>query len=1243
MYRNTPTVIADDINVYYPYRNQLDKSSQLITTFKFGESYHFGIIAQNKYGQWSNVIRLTDTRVQNQRPVKNVSTRQHVYTAVVRLTFTSAVLDLLEDLGCKKLKVVRLDEIPQIACQGVLCPTVFNKNREDEVLEYGQSSWYFRPIRYDEEYYTQHYKAQYYHNRNIRTVLNSNNYIEDHVSEIQGASTDDLLYDRTVPAQLSDMDMFVDWNLLTMHSPDIEFGDESAVENIEKVRIVGIVPVHNGITSMFVDFETPPHSVTAMVDPRVYADTQHYSNVAPVNLAQWCFLDDIYDGDTEEWSTDMAWHMVFPWHKSTTLGSQITPTTTQEWWARPSAKCMASLRSSLRSFYIDDSIDTEDHSQYTIDITPFKCCDLLNRTVRIPEDTFCPRQRIYNGTVDKVLQGDMCSYYKTDLNDYQTHEGTTESSTIRMNYKSSTHGVFSIKYVNIDGTNTQLVLPNTTYVEGSRSGSTGTRTISNFPVNIKAKAIVISSTDNTNVVYEGYDSYNNNHLNPNGYTMSTLSTMSSTVKNDIVLLAKTYVETFETDGLVEDDVVILLNATDLDNTGNLALFGIPYRVMSDLEYNQLIVSDPVMYNSTYSPQYWYCLQPIYGEATGPGFLFWTVQNRDFYITNCISPAMVLNSTYYSSYFGANIDEYFCYIYVFIRQDTRLYSYYNEEKALIYRVTTREFSEASSSSPYKVASNFGLEFVTDMEWSSSISFAELEGIELPDNRPHMDYLYLADLVRNDRDEIVNFTGTNWLIAGIAYDVPDGNINSSIYGEIGDTYYQRYDCLKTMPFSPESQNQVVDILSFMCETRINIDGRYDELRGNADNTTMNETNFNKMNMAYTQVDNFFTPQYLNQDIKEIDYFPNRIIWTKTKTYGSMIDDWTHIVSTSFLDIDGNLGKINALKTWNDNLICFQDAGMARVMYNDRTTMSTEQGVPVEIANSGKVDGYQYLSNQVGCSNKDTIQITSEGIYFIDSYKREIYRWGKGLESLSKAKGFNSYFCDTSRALDEIRTFYDSKLKDIYFRMKRHIGTSVYTECLVYNEQLGEFVSFFDYNTDFMFNFKDAFISVKFATHSLWKQFAGVKYLNYYGEINTSSEPVYKQYMIELISAEHPLLDKTFTNLEFRADVLGGSITETSQSTELSPALANLASINKLPFKAVKVWNEYQDTGFVNFERMLRKGVNLSQKFRIWRADIGRDRPKSAFSLNRIRSPWARIRLIGGEDNVKTVIHDIAVIYV
>jgi hypothetical protein len=58
------------------------------------------------------------------------------------------------------------------------------------------------------------------------------------------------------------------------------------------------------------------------------------------------------------------------------------------------------------------------------------------------------------------------------------------------------------------------------------------------------------------------------------------------------------------------------------------------------------------------------------------------------------------------------------------------------------------------------------------------------------------------------------------------------------------------------------------------------------------------------------------------------------------------------------------------------------------------------------------------------------------------------------------------------------------------------------------------------------------------------------------------------------------------------------------------------------------------------MLRKGSNLTQKFRIWRGQIGRD---TTHKLDRIRSPWARIKLTGGRQNVKSVIHDIAVNYV
>ena len=52
--------------------------------------------------------------------------------------------------------------------------------------------------------------------------------------------------------------------------------------------------------------------------------------------------------------------------------------------------------------------------------------------------------------------------------------------------------------------------------------------------------------------------------------------------------------------------------------------------------------------------------------------------------------------------------------------------------------------------------------------------------------------------------------------------------SIDYTVGDTYLQRYDCLKTYPRTIEDTQTMVEIVSFLCETSINIDGRYDRNR-------------------------------------------------------------------------------------------------------------------------------------------------------------------------------------------------------------------------------------------------------------------------------------------------------------------------------------------------------------------------------------------------------------------------------
>jgi hypothetical protein len=43
--------------------------------------------------------------------------------------------------------------------------------------------------------------------------------------------------------------------------------------------------------------------------------------------------------------------------------------------------------------------------------------------------------------------------------------------------------------------------------------------------------------------------------------------------------------------------------------------------------------------------------------------------------------------------------------------------------------------------------------------------------------------------------------------------------------------------------------VEIGSFMCETKVNIEGRYDRNRGNSSNLNMSPTNFNLFNPVYS----------------------------------------------------------------------------------------------------------------------------------------------------------------------------------------------------------------------------------------------------------------------------------------------------------------------------------------------------------------------------------------------------------
>lgn len=484
-----------------------------------------------------------------------------------------------------------------------------------------------------------------------------------------------------------------------------------------------------------------------------------------------------------------------------------------------------------------------------------------------------------------------------------------------------------------------------------------------------------------------------------------------------------------------------------------------------------------------------------------------------------------------------------------------------------------------------------------------------------------YLFLAELYN---DNVQNrfggqteeaFENNHWLPAGEPYSLlkddgtPVNYLNIS-YTE-GDTFFQRYDCMKVYPSTLEDQNSVNEIVSFMCETRVNIEGRYDKNRGQISNLAMTPTNFNMMNPIYNQANNFFNYRAINHSKFNLNYFPNTITWTKEKQLGSIIDTWTNITMASTLDLDGDKGEVVSLNTFKNEIFAFQRMGLSNILFNNRVQIPTSDGVPIEITNGLKVSGKRYISNTIGCANKWSIAESPSGLYFIDNETNSLYLFNGEIVSLSDKLGFRQWISAHNVHVNwepvgynNYRSFYDKNNNDVYFTYKDH--------CLCYSELINQFTSFMSYEgVPAMFNVSSEFYAFK--NGKMWEQFAG-DYNMFFGE--------YKPFSITFVANAEEPNDKTFNTVEFRADSWDGD---------------NLMS-NKT-FDTLDVWNEYQH-GTTPLTNLLGHPSPLKKKFRIWRANIPR---AIVNNRDRIRNTWAYIKLgMNTPNTYRTEFHDAIIHY-
>lgn len=513
------------------------------------------------------------------------------------------------------------------------------------------------------------------------------------------------------------------------------------------------------------------------------------------------------------------------------------------------------------------------------------------------------------------------------------------------------------------------------------------------------------------------------------------------------------------------------------------------------------------------------------------------------------------------------------------------------------------------------------------------------------------------------------------------------STDFFWDYGDTYFQRWDCLKTYAFTQEDPNQVIEIGSFMLETHVNIDGRYDRNRGQMNNLNMSPRNFNLLNPVYTQTNNFFSYKIQDEDFYTNVTYPNQITWSKTKQSSADVDMWTNITLAAILELDGDKGEVVSLKRTNNQLVCFQNLGISRLLYNENFMVSTQEGVPVEIANTGKVEGKTYISSMVGCANRQSITATPTGLYFMDSNEREIYLLSNEINNVTTPKGFSSWAKRNIPGSDvkwnptfpiingksAFTAFYDKINQEVLFINNE--------SCLAYSEKFGLFTSFYDYNNiPYFCNLDDTGIWIKgpyrywngtttaSASAKLWKHQSG-EYCSFFGTP--------KPYWMTLVGNPEPQVDKIFTNLEFRACIDGEGTEETMEvENPLTHEITTVKTgkfIPYLPFDYLETWNEYQHgmaylgnrNGRDLFKHHMSDNATLKRKFRIWRCDIPRDNytgtggpfddtfdytfhnGRRTRLTDRMRNPWLYIELRkeaakNGEKFQRTEIHDLMMTY-
>lgn len=254
-------------------------------------------------------------------------------------------------------------------------------------------------------------------------------------------------------------------------------------------------------------------------------------------------------------------------------------------------------------------------------------------------------------------------------------------------------------------------------------------------------------------------------------------------------------------------------------------------------------------------------------------------------------------------------------------------------------------------------------------------------------------------------------------------------------------------------------------------------------------------------------------------------NRIACSEAKTNNEILDNWTKFKFANYLDVDNQWGEITNLKAFKDRLFFWQDTALGIASVNERSLIQDNNIGQLTLGTGGILTRADYLTNTNGSSiiNDRSIVNSDNVLYWYDFDKNEICAYTGQVSQLSKEKGCQTYLNELYTNKRNVSlALFDKKYNEVWFKF--------YDKSLIFNEQLGQFTSFYTFNPQWALSFSSKVVTIKD---------------NAYYIINSLDidgiQPETKIAKVRFIVNKDTLYTKVFDNVFFNGDFTDPSTTD------------------------------------------------------------------------------------------------------